>query len=151
MNHRMLLALCIVYQVLKSLCSDECWFTNYVDMVSTWHPLYFLLKPSSHYMTLHVGRSLCFSDYMTWLSLFKSLWRSHYMTLCKWSATRGYTLHELTTTLSPNDSIRTLNHVCHENTRELTICKELDLQAIWPIRTRILCAAILPDSYGQSS
>ncbi len=38
------------------------------------------LKPSSH---------LCCSDYMTWLSVFKSLWCSHYVTLCKWSTTRG--------------------------------------------------------------
>lgn len=95
------------------------------------------LKPSSHYTTLHVGRSLCCSDYMTWLSVFKSLWCSHYVTLCKWSATRGYTLHELTTTLSPNDSIRSLNHVLSWKHARIGVRKELDWHAIWPIRRLI--------------
>ncbi len=35
---------------------------------------------------------------------------------------------------------------------QLTVCKELDWQAIWPVRMQILCAAtaILPDIYGRS-
>ncbi len=72
----------------------QCWRTCCFGSTET------RLKPSSHYTTLHVGRSLCCSDYMTWLPVFKSLWCSHYVTLCKWSATRGFTLHELTTTVT---------------------------------------------------
>jgi len=58
------------------------------------------VKPSLHYRTLNVGRSLCCSDYMTCCGVLKSLWCLHYVTLRKWSATGGYTLHELTTTVT---------------------------------------------------
>ncbi len=60
--------------------------------------------------------------------------------LCKLSATRDHKLHELTTTLSLNDSIRSLNHVLSWKYVRIER-KELDWQAIWPIRMRLLCAA----------
>ncbi len=65
--------------------------------------------------------------------------------LCKWSATRGLVTHNTSwQQLSPNDSIWSLNHICHENTCENWNCNDEQMKPcdalrlfLWLFREKI--------------